>query len=318
MTGQERDYEAALSRVLHTTTDQLEPVGDGLTKIRARLSEPWLKRQWWLLRSELMVLYWFAVVRCESLASMLRSRSAPADPAADPLAPLIACSTPSTQRPAGRLRWARSARGAITAWVASMGPGRGHEDDPRSSYSPVLDWLRPALAVAGAVVLVVAGVFAVGNIHQGLRFIGLGADGESQPGTSSQTGANGNTNGGATAISGPQSGSPAQSGSSAAKHGATAQHKGTASSSGPCPQVSPLTAGSPSATPTDTPTPTETPTPTDTPTPTVTPTPTPSGSNAPVISGVPGSSEQAIRTTALVICQHTPPPSPSNQATFGP
>jgi len=30
MTAQERDYEAILSRVLHTTTDQLEPVGDVL------------------------------------------------------------------------------------------------------------------------------------------------------------------------------------------------------------------------------------------------------------------------------------------------
>ena len=33
-------------------------------------------------------------------------------------------------------------------------------------------WLRPALAVAGAVVLVVAGVFALGQIRQGL-FLGL-------------------------------------------------------------------------------------------------------------------------------------------------
>ena len=56
MTGQERDYEAILRRVLHTTTDQFEPVGDGLTKIRARLGEPWLKRQWWLLRNEFTVL----------------------------------------------------------------------------------------------------------------------------------------------------------------------------------------------------------------------------------------------------------------------
>jgi len=66
MTAQERDYEAILSRVLHTTTDQLEPVGDGLTKIRARLDEPWLKRQWWLLRSGFMALGWLVVVRYEA------------------------------------------------------------------------------------------------------------------------------------------------------------------------------------------------------------------------------------------------------------
>ena len=29
MTGQERDYDEVLSRVLHSTTDHIEPVGDG-------------------------------------------------------------------------------------------------------------------------------------------------------------------------------------------------------------------------------------------------------------------------------------------------
>ena len=42
MTGQERDHGEVLSRVLHSTTDQVEPVGDGLAKIQARLAEPWL------------------------------------------------------------------------------------------------------------------------------------------------------------------------------------------------------------------------------------------------------------------------------------
>jgi hypothetical protein len=113
MKGQERDYEAVLSRVLHTTTDQLEPVGDGLTKIRARLSEPWLKRQWWLLRSGFMVLRWLVVVRCEAFFSTVKSAtpdSVPADSAVDPLAPLIACSVPKTHKHAGRPRSLRPRR----------------------------------------------------------------------------------------------------------------------------------------------------------------------------------------------------------------
>ena len=40
-------------------------------------------------------------------------------------------------------------------------------------------WLRPALAVAGAVVIVVAGVFALGQIQRGFGFIGLDAAGGS-------------------------------------------------------------------------------------------------------------------------------------------
>ena len=76
MTGQERDYDEVLSRVLHSTTDHIEPVGDGLTKIQARLAEPWLKRQWWLLRSEFTTIGWVLAVRCQSWFNTIRSGSA--------------------------------------------------------------------------------------------------------------------------------------------------------------------------------------------------------------------------------------------------
>jgi hypothetical protein len=48
--------------------------------------------------------------------------------------------------------------------------------------------------------------------------------------------------------------------------------------------------------------------------------PSPTTSQAPLISGVAGPTQQAIGTTALVMCeQHPgPSPSPSNQATGGP
>ena len=313
MTGQERDYEAELSRVLHTTMDQFEPVGDGLTKIRERLGEPWLKRQWWLLRSEFMVLRWFVVVRCESFVSTLRSRSAAADPALadsapDPLAPLIACSTPDSPRHAARLRSLRSVLSATVAWAASRGPGRGSQDEQRSSQGPVLNWLRPALAVAGAVVLVVAGVFALGNFQQG--FIGLGANGgSSQPGTSSHSGGTGNTNGGGHALK--SSSTPSQGSSGAAKTGAATSDGKAGTSPSPCPPASP----SAQNTPTPSPSPTSaspSPTPTGTPTPTPTATASPTTSQAPLTSGTAGPTREAIGTTALVTCARTPGPQGSS------
>jgi hypothetical protein len=321
MTGQERDYEAILSRVLHTTTDQLEPVGDGLTKIRARLDEPWLKRQWWLLRSELMVLRWLVVVRCEAFFSTVKpgkSGSPAADSAAGALAPLLACATPAADEHGRRRRSQRPVLGRTTAWVASRGPGRGHEDGPRSSHGPAMSWLRPALAVAGAVVIVVGGVFALGNIQQGFGFIGLGADGGTQPGSSSQGGGN-PYGGGATLKS---SSSPSQGRSGAPKPGASAAHNRTLPSPGPC--ISPTTPTSASPSPSPSPT-SASPSPSPTsaspsPTPT-TPSPSPSTSDAPITSGMAGHSQAPIGTTALVMCEQRPPsasPSPSNQAPGGP
>jgi hypothetical protein len=293
MTGQERDYEALLSHVLHTTTDQLEPVGDGLTKIRARLSEPWLKRQWWLLRSEFMVLRWLVVVRCESLFSRIRSRSDVTD-----LTPDAAMGQAAD---GGALRSLLS--------MATLTQGKR----PRRPAGPAMAWFRPALAVAGAVVLVVAGVFALGNIQQGFGFIGLGADGNgSQPGNSSQTTENGNPNGGASAITGQRSGSPAQGRSGSPKPGATSHGKVGASPT-PCPAASPSAQNSPAPSPSPTPTPSPSPTPTPTPTPTVSS--SPSTSQAPLTSGVAAHTQEAIGTTALVMCEQTPgaPASPANQ-----
>jgi hypothetical protein len=323
--------------VLHTTTDQLEPVGDGLTKIRARLSEPWLKRQWWLLRSEFMVLRWLVVVRCEAFFSTVKSSfstvksgfstvksgnsgSPAADSAAGPLAPLLACATPKTEEHSRRRRSLRPVLGSITAWVASRGPGRGHEDGPRSPRGPVMNWLRPALAVAGAVVIVVGGVFALGNIRQGFGFIGLGADSGSQPGTSSQVGGNGNPNGGGATLK--SSSSPSQGRSGAPKPGESAAHNRTLPSPGPCisPTKPPVNNPSPSPSPTSA---SPSPSPTTT-SPSPSPTsvsPSPSTSQAPITGGVGAQTQEAIGTTALVMCERpapSPQPSPSNQATGGP
>lgn len=322
MTGQERDCEEILSRVLHSTTDRVEPVGDGLAKIRVRLTEPWLKRQWWLLRSEFMVLGWFLAVRCESFLGTVRSRYAAAANAGKPGAPAGTGTEPATG--AGNaarrewLRWLAPVPGAITAWVASRGPGRGPGNGPRRSPGPVMNWLRPALAVAGAVVLVVAGVFALGQLRQTIVGVSAGASsGPTAPGTSSQTGA-GTTDG---AHRGRVRGShtyPTPQGIAAPRRGTTDQ-PGTHPSPSPCVTPSTSPGGqSPTPTPSATsPSPTTSPTSTTTPTPTASPTASGSSSSPPlsILRALHDQSTGGTRTAALT-CGSVPTanPSPSNLA----
>lgn len=270
MTAQERDYEEILSRVLRTATDQVEPVGDGLAKIRMRLSEPWLTRQWWLLRSEFMVLGWLIALRCQSVYHMIRSRSA-----------------------------------------APGGPGSGPPTGAGKSHSPVLNWLRPALAVAGAVVLVVAGVFALGQIRQGIVNLSGAGGGNNGPGTSSQAGAPGTTNGAGAPAAGGAPSSPTPRGTASARHGVT-HHPGAQSSSPPCASPGPTPSGiSPTPTPSATsPTPTPSPTVSATPTPTVTATPTGSGSPASSLQALTNEATRGTGTTVLT-CGPVPSGGPS-------
>jgi hypothetical protein len=292
MTGQERDVEEVLSRVFHTTTDPIEPVGDGLTKIRGRLAEPWLKRQWWLLRSELLMLRWFAVVRCESFLSTVRSHYA-AERAAGAAA--------------GRLG-SLPVLGGLIAW-ASAKTGRG--DDPRRSPGPVMNWLRPTLAVAGAVVLVVAGVFALGQIREGIISLNNAGGGGIGPGTTSQGGGHGIPNGGGRSVRGRQA--PSAGHGTAPEPGVT--HRiGPRASTSPCASPSSSPAGQPTPSPSPPP-PSPTPSPSVTPTSTPTPSPsvTPSTSQAPLSALRPVKDRDAhgTRTTALVCTQAGPSPTTS-------
>jgi hypothetical protein len=316
MTGQERDFEEILSRVLHSATDQIEPVGDGLTKIRGRLTEPWLKRQLWLLRSELAVLGWLVVVRCESFLATVRAGSG--GTAGESPAQLNAGTGPeagaaeSVADHGGRLRWLQPVLGPVTASAAAKRLGKA-SGPLRRSVGPAMAWLRPALAVAGAVVLVVAGVFALGPMRG--AFLGL----ENATGTGTSTSGNdggsghGNPNGGGAPAPGSKAGAPTRGRSGAAKGGATSRSKATPSpSSCSSPSTPPINSPSPTPTPTISPTPT----PTISPTPTATPTAT--STNGPMSSPmVAGTHNWSIRTTALVVCAPSAPASPTNQATSG-
>jgi hypothetical protein len=266
MTGQERDYDEVLSRVLHSTTDRIEPVGDGLTKIQKRLAEPWLKRQWWLLRNESTVLGWVLVVRCQSWFSTVRSGGA-----GDATADEAAAAGPAGG--GGRLR-SLPVLGGIVAWASAKWPRKAGAPR-RMSVGPAMAWFRPALAVAGAIVLVVAGVVALGQIKMFATFANDHPRGTS---TSSQSGGSGGTNGSA---------SPADSGGQSATQGSASTPKPGSSPSGkvfPSPAAAspspPPASPSPSPSPgTTSPTPTQTPTPT--PTPTQSPTTTPTTTQAP-------------------------------------
>jgi hypothetical protein len=305
MTAQERDVEDILARVLHSATDHVEPVGDGLTKIRERLTEPWLTRQWWLLRSEFTMLSWFVVVRCESFVATVRTAAAATSLVAS------AADADDGAAAAGHGRRLRlltgrlaAALGGIAAWISAKAAGGGQ----RRSPGPVINWLRPALAVAGAVVLVVAGVFALGQIREGIVSLSNGAGG-TPPGTSGQSTGSGVT----TGRSGVSAIGPAASRTGPART-ATGHRPGAHASQSPCASPPASPAGSPSPSPSSSPPPSPTPSPSATPTPT--PTTSPSASPTPTSSGASLSAYRAVRyrTTALVCVQASPASSPSGQS----
>lgn len=266
MTRPDRDYDDILSRVLHSTLDPIEPAGDGLAKIQRRIAEPWLKRRMSLLRTELTALGWLIAVRCEPFFSAARSG----------LAGIV--------RSGGRRVRSPLARGAA---AAAAGSGR-HEglshDRPvdagvRRWVGPTMSWLRPTLAVAGAVVIVVAGVFALSPLRTALF----------SPASDQGASTNSHSRHGSGPASGKGGGGPQGSGTASPGHhhgtspSAKAGTKGKATASrhgSPSPSPS---SPSQSATPTPSATPTATPTPTSTPT--ATPTPSPTGPSAGPVAG---------------------------------
>ena len=260
MTRPDRDYDDILSRVLHSALDPVEPAGDGLAKIQKRIAEPWLRRRVSLVRTELAALAWLIFVRCEPLFSRARSGFA-------------AIFASSRRRPG----MAAPALGAATARVS---PGRHHHTARRGRagdaslrrwVGPTITWLRPTLAVGGAVVIVVVGVFALGQVRE--AFINTTGNGSSnstgghhhhhapQPGMVNGSGGPGPSSSGQT--SGRSTGHKPSS--KPDRRGAARPSQSCSASPSPSPSPT-MTSPSPSPTPTSpSPSPT-TPTPTDSPT----------------------------------------------------
>ena len=228
MTPVNHDFDDILRRALHAAADSLEPASDGLERISRRMSKPWLVRQMWLIRNDCADLYRLIVIRLEPRFSKALSS----------LMPAVA---------------------AVRALIApSWRPGAAHRGQPArgwASLRPTLAWLRPALAVATAVVVVVAGVYGLAQLRETLVLSLFPSS--AAPSTAPSTPGGGHQNSAHPARSLP--GGPAPSGASSASHRATPKATCSRTSAkkptpGPSASATPTPTGSASSTPTPIPT----------------------------------------------------------------
>ena len=260
MTPVNGDFDQMLRRALHAEVDSLEPADGGLERIRRRTHAPWLVRQASLMLTE-----------CIDLARLIRIRL---EPAFTGLRTTIAERGGPWEAFVGLL--SSTVASIITLFTPSRRPSRNHNHrSPRGSSN--LGWLRPALAVAGAVAIVVAGVYGLVQVRDNLVL-------ELFPS-------------GTPASNGP--GRPGGGGQSPTLNGQTAPAGivPTSSQTGsarPSPKAScsstPQAQATPTAPATDVPTPTDSPSaaPTDSTAPSPTATPTDSPSTSAVSLGSPG------------------------------
>jgi hypothetical protein len=218
MTSVNGDFDERLRRALHAEVDSVEPATDGLERILYRARQPWLLRQVSLMLTECADLFWLIVIRLEPVAGKLRQA--------------IASRTGLLAAPAGRRH---------------ASPGR------RARPGSELGWLRPALAVSAAVIVVVAGVYGLAQLRQSLvldLFPNADIPASTGSATSGQSGGSvqGHTSPGLLPTGGPVSATP--SASATCTKAAKKKHGRTPSTS-----PSPTPTGTPTETPTPTPTP---------------------------------------------------------------
>lgn len=162
----EHELDEILRRALHTAVDSVEPAGDGLQRIRQQLDKPRYQLQLRLWLTESADLVQLAGIRLAPVAERIRD---------------ALCTAWATL--AGWLR-TRSASGTRPAGARTR-HGAAHRSQPRGRFAtvlhPTMTWLRPALAVAGAVVIVVAGVFGLAQLRQTVTDISLLTGGNAGP-----------------------------------------------------------------------------------------------------------------------------------------
>jgi hypothetical protein len=256
MTSQERDYDDILRRALRAAAESVEPAADGLERIRSRVSSRHL--------SPFMLLTGFLYDCFRPIPLWLESGGAGARSALEWLrGRVVRAHVPGRSGPAvdgtgQRPRAAHRSAAPPTGWRARLGPAF-------TRLGPAASWLKPVLAVSGAVAIVVAGVFTLGQVQQAItpanQISRTSSPHHRAPAPSSAPG-------GLAPNSQSAAASPTATGSRAARP--------TASCS-PSPKVKASPAPDKSATPTPTDSASPTPTPTDSSTPTPTPTYTNSG-----------------------------------------
>jgi len=247
MTPVNGDIDQILRRALHAEADSIEP-GDGLERIRRRTHAPWLVRQTSLMLTE-----------CADLARLIGIRLEPA---------ITSMRTAVAERGGPRAAFVGLLSSTVASIVAlftppSRKPAHGHRG-PRSGSN--LGWLRPALAVAGAVVIVVAGVYGLARVRDNLvlELFPRGTQASNSPGSSGGGGQpptlNGQTAPTGIVPSTSQTGSARPSPRASCSSTPKAQATPTAPATG-----TPTPTNSPSSSPTDSTTPSPTDSPTVTP-----------------------------------------------------
>lgn len=156
MTPVDHEFGDILRRALHTAADSVEPADDGLDRIRHRMRRPWLVRQGPLMLNDCIDLIRLIGIRAEP--AYTRVRAALADGPLGPYAARVRSRLPSV-----------APIGALIA--SSRRHAAAHRGQPVRGWArlrPTLAWLRPALAVATAVVVVVAGVYGLAQLRETL------------------------------------------------------------------------------------------------------------------------------------------------------
>jgi len=129
--------------------DSIEPADGGLERIRRRTHAPWLVRQASLMLTECVDLARLIGIRLEpaftSMRTAMTERGGPWEAFVGVLSSTVA--------------------GIVTLFTPSPRRNPRRHRGPRTSN---LGWLRPALAVAGAVVIVVAGVYGLAQVRDNL------------------------------------------------------------------------------------------------------------------------------------------------------
>jgi hypothetical protein len=259
----EHELDEILRRAMHAAVESVEPAGDGLQHIRRELTKPRLRLQIGLLLTESGDLVRLVGIRLEPAATRTW----------DMFRRAWVSVMAAIRQPSGSAEDQADGRPRRGAAHRSQPPGR-----LASLLSPAIAWLRPALAVAGAVVIVVAGVFTLFTLRQTVSPMSLLTGGGQSP----AVGASAGPGGGHSGVPGITTTSPGLVPSS--------RSKGTKHHASPSPTCTPGTSTRPpgaSPTPTVTPSPSITPSVTPSPTDTGSPTPTVSDTSAPVNSAPP-------------------------------
>jgi hypothetical protein len=142
MTTQERDYEDLLRRALRAAAESVEPAADGLDRIRGRVSARRV--------SPFMLL-------AEFLDDCFRPIMLSLESGGQALGRVFRQRTRAAERP----RAAHRSQLPLTGLRARLAPAF-------TRLAPAASWLKPVLAVGGAVGIVVAGVFTLGQVQQAI------------------------------------------------------------------------------------------------------------------------------------------------------